>query len=110
MCRLVPGADTDPAFCFVSDGVRKPVTYAVFQRRLKSTIRSIGLDSRLFSTHSFRRGGATFAFKAGISGDTIKILGDWQSEAYQVYLECPLEVKAAASDKFRRAVLAAISN
>ena len=84
------------------------MTYGMFQRRLKATIRLIGLDSRLFSTHLFRRGGATLAFKAGITGDTIKILGDWQSEAYQVYLECPLEVKAATSDMFRKAVLAEV--
>ena len=109
MCDLVPGVDTDPAFLVVAGGVKKPVTYAMFQRRLKASIRGIGLDSRLFSTHSFRRGGASLAFKAGISGDTIKVLGDWQSEAYQVYLECPLEVKAAASDLFRKAVLARIS-
>jgi len=110
MCRLVPGAGTDPAFCQVIGGVSKPLTYAIFQRKLKASIKSIGLDPRLFSTHSFRRGGATLAFRAGIAGDTIKILGDWQSEAYQVYLECPIEVKAKASDLFRRAVLARANN
>jgi len=109
MCKLVPGEVSDPAFCFLVGGVRTPVTYAGFQRKLKSSIRQIGLNAALFSTHSFRRGGASLAFKAGISGDTIKILGDWQSEAYQVYLECPIEVKAAASDLFRRAVLARVS-
>ena len=106
MCRLVPGRDSDPAFCFLVNGVRTPVTYSVFQRRLKASVREIGLDPRLFSSHSFRRGGASLAYKAGISGDTIKVLGDWQSEAYQVYLECSVEVKAAASDLFRKAVLA----
>jgi len=106
MCRLVPGVDSDPAFCFVTGGIRKPITYAVFQRRLKASVRAIGLDSRLFSTHSFRRGGATLAFRAGIPGETIKVLGDWQSEAYQVYLECPVELKADASNLFGKAVLA----
>jgi len=110
MCRLVPAADTDPAFCTVVDGVRKPITYAVFQKKLKASTKAIGLDPKLFSTHSFRRGGATLAFRAGIAGDTIKILGDWQSEAYQVYLECPIEVKAAASNLFRKAVLARANN
>jgi len=110
MCRLVPGVDTDPAFCSVVDGVRKPLTYAVFQRRLKASVTAIGLDPDRFSTHSFRRGGATLAFRAGIAGDTIKILGEWRSEAYQVYLECPIEVKAAASNLFREAVLARANN
>jgi len=82
----------------------------VFQKKLKAAVRAIGLDSRRFSTHSFRRGGASLAFRAGITGDTIKVLGDWQSEAYQVYLECPIEVKAAASDLFRKAVLARSSD
>ena len=110
MCRVVPALDADPAFCIVTGDVRKPVTYSVFQRKLKASVKAIGMDPRLFSTHSFRRGGATLAFRAGIAGETIKILGDWQSEAYQVYLECPIAMKAAASDLFRKAVLARSGN
>jgi len=110
MCRLSPGVDTDPAFFFKTKGVVTPVTYAVFQRRLKASVKAIGLDPSLFSSHSFRRGGACLAFKAGIAGETIKVLGDWQSEAYQVYLECPFEMKTAASDLFRKAVLERIGS
>ena len=36
--------------------------------------------------HSFRRGGATFAFRAGTPAQFIKSQGDWASEAYLVYL------------------------
>lgn len=39
-----------------------------------------------FSTHSFRRGGASYMFKIGLSTDTIRLLGDWRSEAYQRYI------------------------
>ena len=36
--------------------------------------------------HSFCRGGATFAFRAGTPAQFIKSQGDWASEAYLVYL------------------------
>ena len=36
--------------------------------------------------HSFRRGGATFAFRAGAPSEFIKAQGDWMSDAFLVYL------------------------
>jgi len=45
------------------------------------------LEPSFFSPHSFRRGGATFAFDCGLPLEIIKSLGDWQSDAYLIYLE-----------------------
>ena len=50
----------------------------------------ISLDPQDFSGHSLRRGGATFAFKCGISAELIKLQGDWHSDAYILYLSLPL--------------------
>lgn len=39
------------------------------------------------SCHSFRRGGATWAFQAGVSIESIKHIGDWKSNAYMRYIQ-----------------------
>ena len=48
---------------------------------------SLHLDPSLYSPHSFRWGGATFAFDCHIPPEIIKLQGDWKSDAYLVYLE-----------------------
>ena len=48
----------------------------------------MGVDNpSRFRGHSFRRGGATWAFRAGVPGELIQIYGDWASDAYKCYLE-----------------------
>jgi hypothetical protein len=41
------------------------------------------------NTHSFRIGGASAAFAAGIPETTIRLLGRWASDAYRVYIRIP---------------------
>ena len=45
-----------------------------------------GIPASLVSGASFRPGGATALLCAGISPDTIKLIGRWRSDAVQVYL------------------------
>ena len=40
-------------------------------------------------THSFRIGGATAAFAAGVPESAIQLLGRWSSDAYRAYLRIP---------------------
>ena len=53
---------------------------------LKECISFIGLDESRYSLHSFRRGGASFAFCSGASPQFVKAQGDCVSDAYLVYL------------------------
>ena len=55
------------------------------------------LDSTCYSPHSFRRGGATFAFEAHIPSELIKAQGDWRSDCYFFYLEMSDCQKRAAA-------------
>jgi hypothetical protein len=56
------------------------------------------MDSARYAGHSFRRGGATFAFQCGASPAQIKEQGDWKSSAYLLYLEFvdPARARVAA--------------
>ena len=53
---------------------------------LRSTL--IGTSSHMYSGHSFRRGGASFALECGLPTEVIKAQGDWTSNAYESYI-CP---------------------
>ena len=59
-------------------------------------------DAALFTGHSFRRGGATWAFQAGIPGELIQICGDWASDAYKRYLEFSMDDKLNLAAQFVR--------
>ena len=50
-----------------------------------------GRDPSRYSSHSFRRGGATWAFGCEVSPELIQIHGDWKSEAYKRYLDFDFE-------------------
>ena len=63
------------------------ITYYMFQKKFRACLDNIGLDSKNFSTHSFRRGFATLAFQSKIPPEHIQLLGDWKSDAYKCYLQ-----------------------
>lgn len=64
-----------------------------FVSRLRSTLLPFVVDPSHFSTHSFRRGGASWAFSCNIPGEMIQIMGDWRSDSYLRYLEVPMSTK-----------------
>ena len=78
---------TDPAFLVPSSRGFVPLTHYVFVGTLKHCLRAIGVDPDLYSGHSFRRGGATFAHRLGVDPLLIKRMGDWSSDAYMLYVD-----------------------
>ena len=55
---------------------------------IRRTLQSEGVDTRGYTGHSFRIGAAALA---GIDDAVIKMLGRWESAAYQRYLRTPRE-------------------
>lgn len=53
-----------PLFSVRSDSSLSHITFTHFSSFLARVIKAVGLDSTRYSPHSFRRGGATFAFEA----------------------------------------------
>ena len=83
-----------PAFVFKQKGKVQFLTGYIFIHTFRHVLRSAGLkDADVFTGHSFRRGGATWAFQAGVPGELIQICGDWASDAYKQYLEFSMNDK-----------------
>ena len=62
------------------------LTQSMFRSALKELLQQAGLHPDKYNTHSFRVGVATTAKSVGISDYHIKVLGRWQSDAYQCYI------------------------
>ena len=73
----------EPFFIF-SD--RTPVKPAQFRATLKNILLRIGLNPKLYGSHSFRSGRSTDLYSGNISLETIRKLGRWRSGAVYTYL------------------------
>ena len=85
--------DSDRLFCYMVADKLILLTHDIFVKSLKFYIKLCGLDSKLYSGHSFRRGGATHAFSLNISPLLIKAQGDWKSNAYLRYIDIPMKLR-----------------
>eukprot|EP00854_Cymbomonas_tetramitiformis_P002853 gene2853-biopygen2795 len=74
---------------YKAEDLRKAVDYAIAvtdttERRLAQRA---GLHPEAYSGHSFRRGGATTAFRLQVQDSLIQAHGDWASECYKLYCD-----------------------
>ena len=104
MLRICPGQDQDPAFLTRVAGKVQPVSYGLLQAMIKRGVSRLGLDPRMFSSHSLRRAGASWAFHSGVPGELIQLHGDWTSLAYLRYLEMPLMERSKVAKQMSRGV------
>jgi hypothetical protein len=94
MFTHIPAHPTSPAFILPNN---KPITYFQYNQLIKILVKTLGLPPSSYSTHSFRRGGATHAFHNKVPSELIKLHGDWKSEAYMIYLEYTFEQRLSIS-------------
>jgi hypothetical protein len=73
---------------------------AQFRSSVKSAVRAIGLDPKLFGGHSPRAGGATDLFRANVFYPNIKKFGRWKSDAALIYYRDEDAVAQAATEGF----------
>ena len=94
-----PGKEHYPLF-----GIGKKVafTYVQFQNKMRRVLRRAGYRSRLFSSHSMRHRGTSWAHRSGAPDSLIQIHGDWGSDCFRRYLTFPLEIRAVVSLKMRQ--------
>ncbi|KAE8184068.1 hypothetical protein CF328_g7981 [Tilletia controversa] len=65
-----------------------PLTKKTFLAAFSAALRAAGRPT--FSGHSFRIGGACFYWHRGATVPELKLLGNWASESFKVYLRDPL--------------------
>ncbi|WAR07160.1 hypothetical protein MAR_017118, partial [Mya arenaria] len=93
-----------PAFVYRHNGQIRPPTSEQFIDRVKECLRLAGIDTSDIASHAFRRGGATFCFKIGLSPDAIKLLGDWRSHCYQNYISNDVTTRYTIIQSMQRAI------
>ena len=101
MCELVPASAESVAFGSTRGGY-SPILYGQFQKKLRKFLTAANYDAAAYSSHSFRRGAATWAFKNGVPEHMIKLYGDWSSDAYRRYLDVDLSQKVKVFDCMAR--------
>ena len=84
-----------PFYCFIGIGLRAHYLQAIFWVSFTVGV-STSLRPVSFFPAQFSKGWATFAFDCHIPSEIIKLHGDWQSDAYLVYLELSQQQKQCA--------------
>ena len=64
---------------------------------VREVLADAGVDTSCYSGYSFRVGAATTAASIGVGDAMIKMLGRWESAAYQQYIRTPWDSLAAVS-------------
>jgi hypothetical protein len=83
---------TSPLFDYCVGARVSSWTHSTFVVRLKTCLTALAYNMANYSGHSFRRGGCSFCFEAGLDLTSIKQRGDWKSQAYERYLHVPKSV------------------
>jgi len=83
---LVRGCGPGPLFHFLNG---KPLTRVGFVDRIREALMEAGVDCKPYLGHSFSSEAATTAAKVGVQDTTIKMLGRWKSNTFQLYIKMP---------------------
>ena len=83
---LSPNDPKLPLFWYRDKGRIVWWCHKTFTNRLRCLLKRAGYKADMYSCHSFRRGGASLAFKLGLSRTEIKKRGDWRSHAVDEYV------------------------
>ena len=77
-----------------------PLTDSVARKHLKDVSRCLGFQ-KSFTFHDFRRSGATWAFRHGVSLQDIQAQGTWSSSCVWRYIQVPPSGASTVASSFR---------
>lgn len=80
-----------------SKGHLKPIHYVQFTKVFRTLVLETGRKAEEYSSHSFRRGGATYAFECGVPDHYIRMLGGWRSDCYKGYVDVSFKERFKAA-------------
>lgn len=67
----------------------KPLSQRKFNEILKNILKELGMNAKLFSSHSLRSGAASTAACKGVPAWLIQKLGRWSSDCFKIYIPQP---------------------
>ena len=81
------GFPASAPLCSVLSNKSKPVVLS-YKSIVDVVRQTVPTDQKLsYSSHSFRRGGASYMYGIGMSVESIRLMGDWKSDCYQRYIQ-----------------------
>ena len=82
---------SDPLFSYRCGNQVRWWTHESFTKKLRTLLFRAGYNSKRYTGHSFRRGGATYGFQRGLTMEQVKQRGDWASAAVNNYVYFSLD-------------------
>ena len=104
MCWEIPVGPSDPAYTVPRGNGKFALSYSQYTAVFRKWLAQAGYPAKKYSTHSLRRGGATWAARTGLPPHIIKMMGAWRSQAYLRYIELTLQDKCDAMFTFTMAM------
>lgn len=104
VCKLSKATPTSHLFAYKNQDTLSVISQVEFVQFFRKILNSAGFNGDAFSGHSFRRGGATWAFLCGVPSESIKTHGDWASDCYQIYLDPSLHQRLQTSQNMLKNV------
>lgn len=86
MLRRSGARGNDPLFSYRDGDTLTHFSATRFNAILRAASQYAGISETHVSTHSFRRGAATFASSVGIPAASLKAQGNWRSSCYEQYV------------------------
>ena len=104
MMQLVPAGPKDPVLAINYRNKLVSLSANQLIYRIRKWLLLIGYDPSIYSLHSLRRGGATFAYQSDLEGEMIKLLGGWASDAYKRYIDVSMDKRYESMKLFVEAL------
>ena len=91
MISRIPAEPSEPLFSLQVGRHRVALSANQLIYRFRKWLILSGTEPSIYSLHSLRRGGATFAYQSDMEGEMIKLLGDWASDTYKRYIDISMD-------------------
>ena len=79
------GLKPGPLFCFPN---MQPISRDFFISKLNMNLTFCGLNIKLYKSHSYRIGGASYYASMGLSDEELRLLGRWKGDTFKRYIRC----------------------
>ena len=80
-------------------GEWKPLSKMRFTKFLKSHLMYLGINEKLVTPSSFRKGGLSHMLLISANIELLRLQGDWLSESYKRYIVIPAEQRFSVTEQ-----------